>query len=379
MQNKPLNVNANQKIDTDRLIRYYCGMYKAFNLFLAFLSGVFLISFQACKPDPVGPCSQTLTPYELDIPQGFPQMVVPKNNPMTVQGVELGRKLFYDVRLSGDNTQACATCHFSTASYADSAQFSTGITGAIGDRNAMAVVNVGYSFSLFWDGRAATLEEQALAPVTNPVEMNATWPDVLTKLNADSYYRDEFKFVYGVNVIDSFDVARALAQFERTMISGNSKYDKYLRGELILSDEEFRGLSIFMTEKGDCFHCHGTVLTMGYDYENNGLQNVMTDFGRGDITNYATDIGKFKPPTLRNIELTAPFMHNGSLATLEEVVEFYNSGVNQSSPNISPLMLKANRPGGSLNLTATEKSDLVVFLKTLTDMDFINNPAFQSE
>ena len=354
-------------------------MYKAFNLFLAFLSGVVLISFHACKPDPVEPCSETLTPYELDIPFGFPQIVVPKNNPMTVQGVELGRKLFYDVRLSGDNTQACATCHFSTASYADSAQFSTGITGAIGDRNAMAVVNVGYSFSLFWDGRAATLEEQALAPVTNPIEMNATWPDVLTKLNADSYYRDEFKFVYGVNVIDSFDVAKALAQFERTMISGNSRYDKYLRGELILTDEELRGRELYNDEKADCTHCHGSSLHMGFVFVNNGLQQVMADSGLGGVTGLLSDIGLFKPPTLRNIEFTGPYMHDGRFKTLEEVIEFYANDVNQQSPNISIDMLKGNRPGGKLQLSDRDKTDLIAFLKSLTDMDFVTNPAFQSE
>ena len=155
--------------------------------------GVFFVSFQACKPDEPTLCEEeTATPYELVIPDGFPNMPIPNDNPMTVEGIDLGKKLFYDERLSGDNTQSCATCHFSTSSFSDSAQFSTGITGAIGDRNAMAIVNVGYSFSLFWDGRAATLEEQALAPVTNPIEMNATWPDVLTKINADPFYRTQF-------------------------------------------------------------------------------------------------------------------------------------------------------------------------------------------
>lgn len=339
--------------------------------------GISLLTIQSCKPDSTEcPPMAKPTPYELEIPKGFPAMEIPADNPMTVEGIELGRKLFYDVRLSGDNTQACATCHFSTSSFSDSSQFSTGITGQLGTRNAMAVINVGYSFSLFWDGRAATIEDQALEPVTNPIEMNATWPNVLTKLNADQYYRDEFKLAFGVDVIDSLDVAKALAQFERTMISSNSKFDKYTCNELILTDEEFRGLTIFQTEKGDCFHCHGTSLYMGFSYENNGFQQIMTDLGRGAVTGLTTDNGKFKPPTLRNIELTAPYMHDGSLNTLEEVVEFYNSGVNQSSPNVSPLMLKNNRPGGSLNLTDQDKSDLVAFLKTLTDSSFINNPKF---
>lgn len=336
-----------------------------------------LLTIASCTPDPVEPCPPAeATPYSLEIPRGFPMMAIPEDNSLTVEGIALGRKLFYDTRLSDDNTQSCASCHQTNASYADSNQFSTGIDGSIGTRNAMAVVNIGYSFALFWDGRSATVEEQALAPVTNPIEMNTTWPKVLSKLNADTYYKDMFKIAFGVDVIDSLDVAKAIAQFERTMLSGNSKYDKWLRGEALLTTNEMNGLALFSDEKADCFHCHGTSLFMGFAYENNGVQPVMIDKGLGDVTGLSTDIGKFKPPTLRNIELTAPYMHGGQFNTLEEVVEFYNSGVNQSSPNVSPLMLKSNRPGGSLNLTVQERADLVAFLKILSDPDFINNPDF---
>lgn len=335
------------------------------------------IGLSSCKHEPVEVYTpETATPYHLVIPKGFPPMEIPIDNPMTVEGVELGRKLFYDTRLSGDETQSCASCHQSKISYADSNQFSTGIDGSIGTRNAMAVTNVGYSFSLFWDGRAATLEEQALGPVVNPIEMKTTWPEVLLKLNADTYYRNTFKIAFGVDVIDSFDVAKAISQFERTMLSGNSRYDKSLRGELILTVSERRGLDLFETERADCFHCHVAPLYMGFVYDNNGLQQTMTDNGLGDITGLATDIGLFKPPTLRNIEFSAPYMHDGRFATLEEVVEFYNSGVNQNSPNISPLMLKANRPNGNLNLSPQEKTDLVAFLKALSDTEFIENPDF---
>jgi cytochrome c peroxidase len=322
-------------------------------------------------PEPIAP-----TPLELDIPQGFPPMAIPDDNPMTVEGVALGRKLFYDKQLSDDNTQACATCHQTEVSYADSNRFSTGIDGSIGDRNAMAVINLGYSFSLFWDGRSATLEAQALEPVKNPIEMNTTWPQVLDKLNADEDYRSMFKFAFGVDVIDSFDVAKAIAQFERTMISGNSRFDKSQRGEIAFTDSERRGQVLFFTERADCFHCHGTSLFMGFVYENNGVQQVLTDDGLGGVTGVSFDIAKFKPPTLRNIEFTAPYMHDGQFNTLEEVIEFYNTGVNQSSPNISPLMLKANRFEGKLNLTDQEKADLLAFLLTLSDPDFLNNPDF---
>jgi len=361
---------------------YFWHMIKSNQSKLVFFISVIFLSVSSCKHEPVTYCTpeiatpNTATPFRLVVPAGFPPMDIPVDNPFTVEGIELGRKLFYDPQLSGDNTQACASCHQTEASYSDTNQFSTGIDGSIGTRNAMAVVNIGYSFSLFWDGRAATVEEQALAPVVNPIEMNTTWPEVLLKLNADQYYRSMFKIAFNVDVIDSFDVAKALAQFERTMLSGNSKFDKAGRGELSLSESERRGQDLFFTERADCFHCHGTALFMGFDYENNGVQQVMTDFGLGDVTGFSTDKGKFKPTTLRNIEFTSPYMHDGRFKTLEEVVEFYNSGVNQSSPNVSPLMLKANRPAGNLNLSRQEKEDLVAFLKTLSDPSFLTIPKF---
>lgn len=340
---------------------------------------VLIISTQSCKDDDPVECPsepEVAIPYDLEIPRGFPPMVIPVDNPMTVQGVELGRKLFYDKRLSGDNTQACATCHISEAAYSDSNRYSTGIDGSIGDRNAMAIINLGYGYSFFWDGRSVTLEEQALGPVTNPIEMNATWADVLIKLNADDYYRSKFKVAFGVDVIDSLDVAKAIAQFERTMLSANSKFDKFLRQEENLTDSELRGREIFDTERGDCFHCHGTRLLTGFQHQNNGVQQTMIDLGVGGVNGNPNDIGKFKPPTLRNIELTGPYMHDGRFETLAEVIEFYNSGVNQNSPNVSPLMLKTNRPGGTLNFTQQEKDDLLAYLLTFTDVEFTTNTDF---
>lgn len=316
--------------------------------------------------------------FDIPTPAGFFQMQIPANNPTSVQGVALGKKLFYDVRLSGDNTQSCASCHIASASFTDTARFSKGITGAIGDRNAMAIVNLGFEINFFWDGRSGSLEEQALEPVTNPIEMNATWEEVLVKLNADTVYRRMFKEAFNVNVIDSHNVAFAIAQFERTMVSANSKYDRVNRGEDIFTPLETTGLQIFTNEKGDCFHCHSTAggTFTGFQFENNGLQATIVDEGRGGVTGLSTDNGRFKPTTLRNIALTAPYMHDGRFNTLEEVVEFYNSGVNQNSPNISPVMTKANRPNGQLNLTPYEKEALVAFLRTLTDTSYTQNPAY---
>lgn len=348
------------------------------NIILVLLSLIIMGQYSCTKEEEV-PCPEepeVAIPYDLEIPRGFPPMQIPTDNPLTVQGVELGRELFYDTRLSDDNTQSCASCHITEASYSDSSRFSEGVTGAFGDRNAMAVVNLGYAFALFWDGRSATLEEQALEPVTNPIEMNSTWEDVLIKLNADEHYRDRFKVAFGVDEIDSLDVAKAIAQFERTMLSGNSKYDRFLRMEESLTASEGRGKDIFFSERADCFHCHGTVMLQGFKYHNNGLQQTMEDPGVGGVTGNPNEIGLFKPTTLRNIALTAPYMHDGRFETLEEVIEFYNSGVNQSSPNISAVMLKNNRPNGSLNLTDQEKADLLAFLLTLTDDEFISNPDF---
>ncbi len=345
----------------------------------AILCGILVTS---CKPDTETIYIEldVLTPYELVIPKGFPPMDIPADNQMTVQGVALGRKLFYDERLSGDNTQACATCHLASSSFSDPDRFSTGIDGSVGDRNAMAIVNLGWvgNTGFFWDGRALTLEEQALGPVTNPIEMNATWPDVLVKLNADEVYRNEFKIAFGVNEIDSLDVAKALAQFERTLISGNSRFDQFFNDSLQLTDSEFRGFQLFGSEDADCFHCHGTKLTMGFENVNNGLQQTMVDFGVGGVTGNAQDIGKFKAPTLRNIAVSGPYMHDGRFNTLEEVIEFYNSGVNQNSPNIAPEMKKNNRPGGSLHLSPQQKEDLLAFLNALTDQEFLSNPEFQN-
>lgn len=350
--------------------------------FILFYPIVFLLMV-SCKHDPVISVKakevKKPTPYNLELPKGFPPMDIPEDNPLTVEGVELGRKLFYDERLSGDNTQSCSSCHMPEYSYADSNDFSLGIDGLKGKRSAMAIVNVGYNMASFWDGRAKTLEDQALLPVVDPLEMNATWPDVLEKLNADQEYRDMFKIAFNIDVIDSLDVAKAIAQFERTMVSGNSKFDKYVNGELLLEPDESRGFQLFNGEGGDCRHCHGTALFMGFEMVNNGLDQTTTDNGYGDVTGNPLDMGKFRPPTLRNITLTGPYMHDGRFETLEEVIEFYNSGVHQDSPNLSIDMKKVNRTdnGGSLNLTSQQKADLLAFLKTLTDEEFLMNKNFQ--
>ncbi len=354
---------------------------------ILFLSVV--IFFSGCKKDDCN-CDCDLstynpTAYTVDRPQGFPEMVIPADNPMTVEGIALGRKLFYEKRLSDDNTMSCATCHAQqTFAFTDrGTRFSTGIDGITGTRNAMAIVNLGWAPRFFWDGRAFSLEEQALMPVTNPIEMHQRWSDAVSKLEADSVYPQLFLKAFGVCEIDSLVVAKAIAQFERTLISGNSLFERYVNNnENVLPDPTsvLSGFSLFNRDKtitlsgGDCFHCHGASGGLFTDnaFHNNGLDSVFTDVGLEAVTGSPNDRGKFKSPTLRNIELTAPYMHDGRFATLEEVIEHYNSG-GHASATLDPLMKNV---GVGLELSQQDKTDLINFLKSLTDMDYVNNPAF---
>ena len=310
----------------------------------------------------------TTTPYDIITPYGFPDMIIPEDNPMTVEGVELGRKLFNDPILSANNTLACINCHMPESSFSDPNQFSTGIDGFLGNRNSSALINLGWSSSFNWDGSVKSLEEQAFEPVTNSLEMHNSWNNVENTLNQDEEYLLLFKQAYNIDYIDSTHVVMAIAQFERTLISNNSKFDKYSRGEEVFTKSELNGFAIFNSEKGDCFHCHGTSLFTDNLFHNNGLDvEPFLDLGLGKITENTSDNGKFKTPTLRNIEVSAPYMHDGRFATLEKVIEHYDSGGHFSS-TVDPLMKKL---GVGLNLTNQEKSDLIAFLKTLTDYDYI--------
>ncbi|HRH69998.1 MAG TPA: cytochrome c peroxidase [Flavobacteriales bacterium] len=328
------------------------------------------------------------TPLTVDIPANFPQMPIPEDNPFTEEGVELGRFLFYDERLSGNNTMSCASCHSPEAAFTDDGnQFSTGIDGIVGTRNSMALINLAWDTRYFWDGRVLTLEDQILRPVMDPIEMHETWPNAVAEIQAHAAYPPMFESAFGTSTVDSVLVAKAIAQFLRTMISGNSRFDKFQRGEGLLTVDEQLGLQLWQLEGGDpalglggqfgadCFHCHPTAggrLTDG-QLHNNGLDAEFTDLGAGGVTGLAEDMGRFKTPTLRNIALTAPYMHDGRFQTLEEVVEHYNSG-GQQSPTVDPFMKFGQ---GGLELTPEKKQQLIAFLNTLTDMDFVNNPAFQ--
>lgn len=365
---------------------------KSVTYYLGFIGVLMFLFLGSCKkevvdpqPVPPGP-NDGPTAYDWVDPLFFQEMIIPVDNPLTVEGIELGRMLFYDKRLSGDNTQSCASCHFQDAAFADTNQFSTGIDGSVGTRQGMTLINLGYQFNYFWDARSATLEEQIIEPVINPIEMNTTWEEVMFKITGDEEYMDLFNVIYSTSVIDSIHVAKVMAQFLRIVVSSNSKYDKVLSGAAQFTPSEQRGWELFQAEGGDpedgqggewgadCFHCHplAGVQISDYQLHNNGLDSVFTDLGRGEVTGDPNDYGRFKTPSLRNIEVSAPYMHDGRFETIEEVIDHYNSGGHPSA-TVDPFMKFTQ---GGLQLSDQDKEDLIAFLKTLTDTQFLTEEAF---
>lgn len=345
--------------------------------------GLLLITIWSCQNDD-GP-TYAATPLALDVPTFFATSilapVIPSDNPQTVEGVALGKQLFYDPVLSGNGTQACADCHLPSNSFTDSRQYSVGSQGDIGTRNSMPLFNLAWNFGqrFFWDGAAQSLENQIFEPVTNPTEMNNSWPNVINSLEATVIYPDLFQEAFGTTRIDSVRVSKAIAQFLRTLISGNAKFDRHLTNNTPLSPEEARGLNIFLDEtRGDCFHCHGnpnTPLWTDNRFHNNGLDAFFTDNGLGGVTGDPRDDGLFKTPSLRNLAFTAPYMHDGRFFTIDQVIDHYSEGLVYSE-TISPLM--KNVATGGVHLTPEEKLDLKAFLLSLSDQSFIENTAFQN-
>lgn len=337
----------------------------------------------SCKKDPVAGDSNAFdpTPYTLKIPTnlGWSAFPVPADNPMTVSGVELGKKLFFDPILSANNTQSCASCHLPEKSFDDPRRFSIGINGQQGVRNAMPLFNLGWAekynvtmHRFFWDGGANSIERQVFGPILNPVEMaNTSLEDVVRRLQQHPEYPGLFRKAFGSDSITSIRLAKAIAQYERTLISANSPWDKAERRERVRTPSEINGMIIFSTEKGDCFHCHGNLNSpffTDFSFHNNGLDAVQSDSGLYRITGKPEDIGRFKTPSLRNLVFTAPYMHDGRFNTLMEVIEFYNSGT-RNSPTVDPMISK-NFDKGGLNLTPQEKLDLLNFLISLSDTSF---------
>ncbi len=325
------------------------------------------------------------TPMALEVPPLFEEKIlapiIPFDNPQTVEGVALGKKLFFDPILSADNTQSCASCHAPENAFTDSDRFSVGIDGLEGNRNSMPIFNMAFNYDekFFWDGRVFSLERQAKQPVENPIEMHNTWSNAVTQLRNHEEYPELFERAFGSTMINANLVTKAIAQFERTLISGNAKFDRYLLGTATLTPEELNGFNIFMDEaRGDCFHCHGSInnpLWTDNLFHNNGLDATFIDLGLGEVTGDPADNGKFKTPSLRNLAYTAPYMHDGRFNTLDEVINHYSEGL-QNSSTVDPLMKKVDE--GGVHLTNQDKADLKAFLLSLSDEEFINNPAFQN-
>ena len=338
------------------------------------------------------------------LPAQFPVPRVPADNPMTADKVALGRFLFYDRRLSGNGTQACASCHVQSLAFTDGRITALGSTGQGHPRNAQHLGNVAYNPTLTWANNALTdLETQMLVPLfgTAPVEMginDGNRAAVLARLQGDAAYPAMFGAAFPGEAapVSWGNVVKAIAAFQRTLVSGNSKYDQYLRGQATLTDAEQRGLTLFFGEKAECFHCHGGInfndqfvhassrLTET-PFHNTGLYNIggtgaFPEPNRGlfELTALAADMGKFRAPSLRNVEVTAPYMHDGTIATLAEVLAFYaaggrvissgpHAGDGRSNPFKDPLVSR-------ITLDAQEREDLVAFLKTLTDHEFLTDP-----
>lgn len=346
---------------------------------------VVLLLLASCRKEKV---SFTPTPYAIEIPSHFPQMNIPEDNPMTEEGVELGRFLFYETKLSGDNTMSCASCHQLNSSFADNVAVPLGIQGIAGTRNSMPLFNMGWDDFFTWDGRKTSLEGQILEPVPNPIEMHLKWTDAVDKLQLDIAYRNKFFRAFGEEGIDSMKVAKSIAQFIRTIISANSTFDvmyKYENGLQLSASENsilgnieaevWAGYDLFKNSNGaDCFHCHNGPLMRVKKFSNNGLDIVFSDQGRALVTQNVNDEGKFKVPSLRNLSATGPYMHDGRFNSLEEVIEHYSTGIQQSE-TLDPLIEFANQ--GGVQLDELEKQWLKKFLLSLNDTTFINNPKFK--
>lgn len=329
-----------------------------------------LLFFLSCRKEEQAPVPPPDTgDYVLAIPAGFPPPPIPADNQLTRSRVELGRRLFYDPALSRDSTRSCGSCHFAHLAFADSTAVSFGIEGRPGTRNAPTLANVAYQKKLLREASVPTLEMQILVPIQEHNEFDFNILEIAERMQRMPDYVAAAQEAYGRNP-DAFVITRSIAAFERTMLSGNSPFDRwFFRGKMLPAAAR-RGYELFHSERLSCSKCHEGFLFTNQEPANNGLYEVYPDSGRMRLTGLESDRALFKTPSLRNVAVTAPYMHDGSLPTLEAVVEHYDSG-GKAHPNKSPLV----RP---LGLTAAEKADLIAFLNALTDPGFLNNPAYRA-
>ncbi len=345
---------------------------------------LFLFIFSASFSSKSEKGNSEITPFVYPDLPFFPKIPHCNNEP-SIEGAELGRYLFYDPILSSDSTFSCSSCHRQEAAFSDAPKaFSKGINNELMVRNTMPLFNLLWYPSLFWDGRAKSIETQIFVPVRAHNEMNLNWSEAENRINKSPFYKKKFSEIFGLSWVDSLTIAKAIGQFERTLLSYNSKYDRVLNGELFFTADEFKGFVLVNDQtKGDCLHCHttdGNALATTGEFSNNGLDSIFAaenykDKGRANFTKKESDIAKFKIPSLRNLSFTSPYMHDGRFSSLEEVLDFYSTGVHMSY-NVDSKMNHARE--GGVHLTAEEKRMIISFLITLNDSVFVSNPAFAS-
>lgn len=340
-----------------------------------------MVLLHACRKDPafvVDDVAGGPTPLSLPIPDwafnAAHPTLLPADNPMTVEGVSLGRKLFYEKALSNDYSLSCASCHRQENAFSDPRRFSIGTDGSVGRRNAMSIQNMVWDHFFFWDTRAPTLEAQALMPVTDHAEMRNTWPVVEERLRNHSDYPALFEKAFGTPHVDSMRIVMAIAQFERTLLSFNSPYDRFVFGgdATAMTEQQQRGMDLFMGE-AHCNECHMAPRFNDHGVQNVGMDRNDPDLGLMEVTGNEADRHRFKNVTLRNIAVTAPYMHDGRFSTLEEVMDFYADDVDVSTPNLDAHMFGWSL--GMVDLDAQERADLVAFMHALTDEQFLTDPA----
>jgi cytochrome c peroxidase len=334
--------------------------------YIAFLLFVSAICMCSCLSDEKG----TKFNYLDFVPSHFPIPDIPQDSFPTELKVAFGRKLFYDPILSRDSTISCASCHNPALAFSDEVALSLGVDKRLGTRNSPSLANVVYQKALLREGGIPTIEQQILVPIQEHNEFDNNMLVIVKKMKNNSKYISLAKSAFN-REIDPFVVTRAIAAFERTLISGNAKYDQSINNKIKLSAIESQGKDLFFSEKTNCSSCHSGFLFTNQGFENNGLYSQYIDEGRKRLTGLDSDDARFKVPSLRNIELTAPYMHDGSIATLEGVIDHYSDHV-VSHINKSDLVR-------SLQLTKEEKTAMLAFLKTLTDYEFINDNRFRNE
>lgn len=359
------------------------------SLLKAITFGILLLTlFVSCseEADSNGPSlGLDNTPYSLNV-GAFPPPSIAVDNPLTIQKVALGRMLFYEKRLSLNNSMSCASCHRQEHAFSDTSRFSIGVHGLPGKRQAMAIFNMAWNTNgFFWDGRAPLLRNQSLMPIEDSLEMAEELQNVIDKLSVLPNYRDQFTRAFGSEEITAERMSLAMEAFMASITSVNSRYDAYLRGEVQLNASEERGRWLFFQEYNpffpeqsgaDCAHCHANLNFENDLYMNNGVDaSEFSDPGRALVTGNPMDHGKMKVPSLRNIALTAPYMHDGRFSNLHEVVAHYNNGL-QSSATLDPA-LAMTLPNGLL-LSDQDIDDLVAFLLALTDQDLLTEEAFSN-